>query len=216
MHYLIDGYNLLFRTLRARGSEDLRYERERLVVELGIKLKIAGIDGALIFDSYHQIGPRERFYQQGLDVHYTDEKQTADEYILEWLRLVKRPQDYTVVTSDRGLARRAACKGARVQTVEGFKAMLGKLYLKKLHQPQVMELKPLPTLVKISPEKTETSQERYERIFEERQEGEVPVKEVKKENPRKKIPEKEISSEQREEDDFERWLRIFGNHGPTI
>lgn len=208
MHYLIDGYNLLFRTLRARASEDLRYERERLVIELGNKLKIAGIDAALIFDSHHQIGPRERFFSQGLDIHYTDEKQTADEYILEWLRLIKRPQDYIVVTSDRGLARRAAGKGARVQTVEGFKSALGKLYLKKLRQP--VDLKPLPTLAQASPVKSETVLERYERIFEDKLEGKIPVKEVKevkKEKPREKISEKEAC----DEDDFERWLRIFEN-----
>lgn len=206
MQYLIDGYNLLFRTLRARGSEDLKYERQRLVEELGDKLKIAGIDASLIFDSYHQVGPRERFYQRGLDVHYTDEKQTADDYILEWLRLAKSPQFYTVVTSDRGLARRAAGKGAKVESVEAFKGMLERLYLKKLRAP--VDLKPLPSLIKSSPLKIETSEERYERIFEEKLEGVVPVKDVKKEKPQQKIP---IKEEEREDDDFERWLRIFEN-----
>lgn len=198
--YLIDGYNLLFRTLRARGSEDLKYERQRLVEELGNKLRTSGIDAALIFDSYHQIGPRERLFQFGLDVHYTDEKQTADDYILEWLHLTKRPQDHIVVTSDRNLARRAASKGARVQTIEAFKAMLERIYLKKLRAP--VALKPLPTIIKASPKRIETSEERYERIFEEKLEGAPPKKMQKKKLVKKVVEEKK-------EDDFERWLRIF-------
>lgn len=202
---MIDGYNLLFRTLRARGSEDLKYERERLVEELGNKLKLARIDSALIFDSYHQIGPPERFYQRGLDVHYTDEKQTADDYILEWLRRLARPQDYTVVTSDQGLAKRAANKGARVQSIEAFKAMLNRIYLKKLRAP--VAIKPLPTAFQASPTKIETSEERYERIFEEKLKGEDPLPKVEK--PRKKTIKKEKVEEKKEEDEFERWLRLF-------
>lgn len=201
--YLIDGYNLLFRTLRARGSEDLKYERQRLVEELGEKLRISGIDAALIFDSYHQVGPRERFFQSGLDVHYTDEKQTADDYILEWLRLAKRPQDHIVVTSDRGLARSAAGKGTRVQSTEAFKSMLERIYLKKLRAPII--LKPLPTLIKASPTKIETSEERYERIFEEKLGEEIPKKIQKKKLVKK------VVEEQKDDNDFERWLRLFEN-----
>lgn len=201
MHYLIDGYNLLFRTLRAQGSEDLKYERELLVTKLGNKLKVSGLDAALIFDSYYQIGPRERFFQAGIDVHYTDEKQTADDYILEWLRHAKRPQDHTVVTSDRSLARRAVGSGSRVQTTEAFKAMLERLYAKKLRGPKLV--KPLPNLIKASPTHVESLEERYERIFEEKVQEEPPLK--KKEKKLKKT----VKKEQNEEDDFERWLRIF-------
>lgn len=206
MHYLIDGYNLLFRILRAQGSEDLKYERERLVTKLGNKLKVTRIDAALIFDSYHQIGPRERFFQAGLDVHYTDQKQTADDYILEWLRIVKRPQDYTVVTSDRSLARLAAGKGARIQTAEAFKSMLERIYTKKQHAPMLE--KPLPSVVNLSPTHIETLEERYERIFEEKLKKESSVKEIKKEKLTTTKTSKK-KKEQKEEDDFERWLRLF-------
>lgn len=218
MHYLIDGYNLLFRTLRGRSGENLKEERNRIAEELGNKLLIAGIEATLIFDSYYQVGPRERFYQFGLDVHYTDEKQTADEYILEGVRHASRPQDYIVVTSDRGLARRAAGKGAKIQTIEAFKSMLQRIYIKKLQPIPTSPSLPLLIQPKLAT-KIESSLERYERLFEVKLEGKeerkgetkkkaqkAPIKKVKKP---KEPKEQESPPENQGENDYERWLKAF-------
>ena len=42
MHYYIDGYNLLFRTLQ--GTRELRTQREALVIDLDLKAGLLGLD----------------------------------------------------------------------------------------------------------------------------------------------------------------------------
>jgi predicted RNA-binding protein with PIN domain len=218
MHYYIDGYNLLFRTLRAKGGEDLKIERLHLLNDLAEKLQKTGIEATVVFDSHYQIGDRTRHVLQTLDIHFTDQNQTADAFILECIHSLPNPQFHTVVTSDRHLAWHARCAGAQSQAVEAFRKMLNRVYTKKRYQSAPIAPKPLlsaPVKIKI-----ETLQDKYERIFEEKLKDTVPEQasehapEHAKAPRRKKIPLEKEPLEKREENvesDFDRWLKAFEN-----
>lgn len=204
MHYLIDGYNLLFRCVKARESEDLKTQREEFVKDIAKKIHAAHLDATLIFDSQYQAGPGDRFSIRDLDIQFTDEGETADDRILAHLKKAKSPKDYTVVSSDGRLAWQARIKGAHSLTVEDFIPYLHRIYKKKIKG----KLPSPPLLKPAMPERQPTQEERYEKIFEEKLETEpLPTsKELSKsyeKRPRKKKVSKPTIS------DYERWLKAF-------
>ncbi len=138
MHYYIDGYNLLFRILRA--GDDLTKQRETIIEDLSHKIALLGIDATLVFDSQYQLGESTRSHLRNLEILYTDYQQTADDLILKELKREPNPQQHTVVTSDKKLAWYARRKSAKTETVEEFFAWLNKAYKNKLrHQKQAKE-----------------------------------------------------------------------------
>lgn len=197
MHYFIDGYNLLFRLVKA-SDEDLQLQREKIIEELGKKINLLNIDATIVFDSYYQKGMRERSHKQNFEVLFTDEGETADECILDELKTRKNIRQEIVVTSDKKLAWQARLKGAQTQTVEDFFAFLKQKWRKKVHSPRKQE--PLAFVPPPPPEKKESIEDFYLRSFEEAL-AEEPfyIKERQKEEKRKS--------------DFERWLEAFeDNH----
>lgn len=119
MHYFIDGYNLFFRLPETKRS--LEEGRELLIDSLlGIKMSLT-----IVFDGGDNDMPR-RTHKGPLEIVYTAKGQSADNYILEEVSWVKNPQDYTVVTSDKQLARRCQMAGSKCQTISSFLALLEK------------------------------------------------------------------------------------------
>lgn len=199
MHYIIDGYNLLFRTTRARESEDLKAERQQIIQELSNKLKIARLDASLIFDAHLKEGLGQQFFVKDLSVYFTDKGETADDYILEVVRQSPNPAIQTVVTSDTHLAWRVRRRGAHSLPVEEFRKTLERIYRKKLSpSPSAVLLKPLSKKI--------TLEERYEKIFAESAQEEVLPKRKKSTHLPK---ETEILS------DYERWLKAFEKDSGT-
>ena len=192
MYYIIDGYNLLFRKLHARESENLKVERQKIVQELSKKLKIAGLHASLIFDAHQKEGLSEQFFVEDLRIYFTDEGETADDHIVELIRKSSKPQEQIVVTSDSILAWRTRRRGANSLTVEEFLTTLERIYKKKLNP------KTLPTPLLKPSIKKPSLEEHYEKIFEEK-------------SQRKKIEGKKIEKREtkKPESDYERWLRIF-------
>lgn len=131
MHYYIDGYNLLFRTLRA--GDDLRKQRQDLIVELETKSQFLELDVTIVFDSHYQPdeGARSRF--KNLEVCYSGVGETADDFILQELK-EKNSKEETVVTSDRQLAWRCRRRLAQTISVEEFMAWLDKRCKNKRRQ----------------------------------------------------------------------------------
>lgn len=206
MHYYIDGYNLLFRTVRAADDGDLRTQREKVIVELAAKINIAALDATLVFDSQFKAGPGEILCLESLDIHFTDEGVTADDYIIDSLRRAEHPRSITVVTSDGRLAWRARRKMAQSMPVEEFLALLNRIYRKKKR----LEAEPIPkVVVEVAPVKKKrlTADEKYAAIFEEK---------LKAAEPMARIPLPEGSDRPQKKhvridkpDDMERWLREF-------
>lgn len=132
MHYFIDGYNLMFRTLHA--SDDLQTQRWRIIHDLNEKIQILNLDVTLVFDSHYQFGEATRTHFNKLEIQFTEQGETADEFILEELKHEQTPQMQTVVTSDKTLAWLSRRSAAKTETVEEFLGWLNKRYKNKRRQ----------------------------------------------------------------------------------
>jgi hypothetical protein len=196
MHYYLDGYNMMFRILRA--TEDFQSQRERIISDLSTKMQVLGLDVTVVFDAKYQKGEMSRFRTRSLEILYTAEGETADEYILNELKAESKPSEHTVVTSDKQLAYLAKLCHSHAETVEHFIAWLNRRYKNKLRRP-VTEAKkhvpPTPIQAKapaaLPPEQC---YDYYLGVFEQR---------LKEQSIKSKSEPKEILS------DMQRWLRAF-------
>lgn len=135
MHYYIDGYNLLFRILKA--GDEVRKQREEITLELEKKIRILDLDVTLVFDSHYQEGESTRSHFKSLEIIFTAQHETADEFILHELKNSKSPSQQMVVTSDKQLARLCKLRLAQTQSVEEFFSFLEKRYKNKLRQKRL-------------------------------------------------------------------------------
>lgn len=134
MHYYIDGYNLLFHLKSAH--DDLEKERDWLVQYLHHRIDTLKLNVSLVFDSHYQFGDSTRGHLVNLEIIFTSERETADDFIIDLLRGRPGIKNVTVVTSDRKLAWHARSLGAKTQSVSEFLAWLEKSYKNKLRQKQ--------------------------------------------------------------------------------
>jgi len=132
MHYFIDGYNLIFRLFYS--LDDLKVQREQIIKDLQGKIQCIGLDVTLVFDAQYQYGEMTRSHFRDLEVVFTAQGETADEYILNELKDNVHSIKHTVVTSDKKLAWQADRRGAKTESVEEFIVLLNKRYKNKLQQ----------------------------------------------------------------------------------
>lgn len=149
MHYFIDGYNMLFRLLH--GSDDLQSQRQAFIYDLNKKISLINLDVSIVFDSTFQIGGRSRTHYDALEILYSAEGETADEYILDELKNSLHPQQETVVTSDKRLAWKARNRSAHTESVEEFILWLNRAYKNKLRQLKKGKQAPLSAASPPSP-----------------------------------------------------------------
>lgn len=167
MHYFIDGYNLMFRRLRA--GTDLQTQRASIIKELDECASILQLDITIVFDAHYQCGLGSRSHFHCLEICFTEERETADEYILKELKRMVKPQHETVITSDKKFASYARRLSAKTETVEKFMIWLTKRCQNRIRKDN----RPQPSIPTISPKsssdlKYESDMERWLRIFEER------------------------------------------------
>jgi len=233
MHYYIDGYNILFSLLKSQ--DNLQVSRNRLIQSLKIKIEKINLPATVVFDSQFQEGESERLFLGQLEVVFTDAGQTADDYILERIKEVARPQDYTVVTSDKKLSWLARRKLAKTESCKEFLSFLEKRYknslkdkdstpLKKKVEVQKKIEKPLNPLIKPSPNgklitgpKKGASEKELLEYYLDKFDKEIPVCSVKK-KPIKKLKKKENLFDESNDGenvpyitDRERWEKIFSS-----
>lgn len=134
MHYLIDGYNWLFRTPKSSLSFE---EKRRLFIEELYQLSCNLSDQiTLVFDAKDASRDlSSKGHYKSLEIIYTTHKQNADEYILQALEEIKGTK--TVITRDRELASKAKLLGAKVLSMDAFYEML----LKKKKKRRSLEAK---------------------------------------------------------------------------
>lgn len=113
IHYVIDGYNLLFRLLEP-GSKIESY-RESLIKILISQAQEKKLSLTVVFDAHHQKNGESRTHKGQLEIVYTDFGQTADAYILEHLT-----PHTVVVTSDDHLARHVKNSGNKSIGIDKF------------------------------------------------------------------------------------------------
>jgi predicted RNA-binding protein with PIN domain len=130
MHYLVDAYNLLFRTLKKRSS--LEKSRQSLIQELNEIIAEINLHVILVFDGAEEHLPLPtKGHFDAIEIIYTSKNQTADEYIYEEVTLSRTPAQLTVVTNDRELTGRCHQHRAKTMTIDEFLHLLFKKKTKK-------------------------------------------------------------------------------------
>ena len=125
MHYLVDAYNLLFRTSKKTGS--LEKSRQKMIEELNEAISNSKLNVTLVFDGAEQHLPySSRGHYDALELVYTPKSMSADEYISEEVINSRSPTQITVVTNDRELSIRCRNHRAKTQTIDAFIAFLTK------------------------------------------------------------------------------------------
>ncbi len=97
MRYLIDGYNLLFRITKPTPS--LEKKRQQLISELNEIISEFNLKATLVFDGSHAaISHAMRHHFDAIELVYTYENLSADEYIIEEVNASRRPEQIVVIT----------------------------------------------------------------------------------------------------------------------
>lgn len=116
MIYYLDGYNYLF--TRGKKEDPLHTSREEVLDEFSERTK--DLNFIVVFDAHHNPHEISRTYYKNLEVVYTSQEQTADEYILERVSLAKVPYNITVISNDKKLLNAATELKARIFSFEKF------------------------------------------------------------------------------------------------
>lgn len=130
MRYIVDGYNLLFKEAWTRTASSLEQARKQLIEELDTLASTLHLDLTVVFDAPFQSDDLRRGHYRSLEIVFTAKGQTADDYIVSLADVVGKKA--IVVTSDRGLSRRAKGSGATIEGVHDFLVHLRKKSRNKL------------------------------------------------------------------------------------
>jgi len=116
LHYLIDGYNLLY-ALTEIPAGSLETKRLTLLNFLQTQQLHGHNDLTIVFDSRQGMGDRER--QFGFDIVYTA-GESADDRISAMVRKAANPRILVVVTNDRGIQTLVRGTGAKWMSADEF------------------------------------------------------------------------------------------------
>lgn len=100
---LVDGYNMIggWPDLAALSKSDLEAARDSLLERLADFQAFSGRQVIVVFDAYRVPGLGKSFIQNQVEVHFTKEKETADECIERLCHEYARPRrQIYVATSD--------------------------------------------------------------------------------------------------------------------
>ncbi|MFD3261738.1 NYN domain-containing protein [Paenibacillus lentus] len=100
---LVDGYNMIggWPELAALSKVGMQEARDRLLERLANHQAFSGRKVIVVFDAYRVPGLGKSFNQNQVEVHFTKEKETADECIERLVReLTHRRRQIYVATSD--------------------------------------------------------------------------------------------------------------------
>ncbi|GIP61223.1 NYN domain-containing protein [Paenibacillus sp. FSL W8-0186] len=100
---LVDGYNMIggWPELAALSKVGMQEARDRLLERLANHQAFSGRKVIVVFDAYRVPGLGKSFNQSKVEVHFTKEKETADECIERLVReLSHRRRQIYVATSD--------------------------------------------------------------------------------------------------------------------
>jgi len=129
MHYIIDGYNLLFRILAI--GKNLSEQRDTIIKSLNKKIQALEIEIAIVFDSGFNIDESPKTHYNHLEIQFTSQGVTADEWIINKVKRSAHPETLIVVTSDKKLALSVRHHLGKTETVEEFVTTLNQRYKNK-------------------------------------------------------------------------------------
>jgi uncharacterized protein len=128
MHYLIDGYNLLFRLPKTKGS--LENKRLLLIEELNDAISKLHLQATVVFDASDERSFSTRSHYDAIEIVYTTKKISADAYILNHVEESRKPGGLCVVSSDSELIRKSKALGSKTMQLKEFLAMIQKKQVK--------------------------------------------------------------------------------------
>ena len=132
---IIDGYNvlqswppfsnLLDSTFPTRPKDPkFAQARDRLIRLIAEYAQYRGLRAIVVFDAHQRKTHQPtRNIQEGLEVIYTKWQQTADDYIIDWIRKYDGDLEIEVITSDQALSQRGRQSGATVRSTFEFSDM---------------------------------------------------------------------------------------------
>ncbi len=216
-----------------QSFKQLQTERELLLEDLNQKASLLNLNLSVVFDAAYQAGGRSRSHFNALEIIYTAEGETADEYLVDMVSHLRRPRQIIVVTNDKILASHIRHSSVKIETVNHFMEWLNRSYAKRLKTPKI-DKKPLlpisrplaivpkmaPLISKeiVSPKTNKESEfEYYQRIFEAEYENLKQLEAVKKRPAKKTRQPKKIKQDpfttprliKNESTEMERWLKAF-------
>lgn len=124
MHYIIDGYNLLFQI--EEKIDPLQESREEVISFLLTSVAANCKTVTVVFDSgkgAEDFFPT-RYSLSNLEVIYSPKNLCADKYILEMLQISTNPKRITVISSDNFLCKRGKELGAKALPIDAFLEMI--------------------------------------------------------------------------------------------
>ena len=210
MHYYIDGYNLLFRSAWKITGTNLEKLRTQLIQELDTEVSLLPITVTIVFDAPLQNEDLRRSHFRSLEIIFTSQGQTADDFLISLFRELDAPKNATLVSSDRDLQKRAKLFSVKSQSIEDFLTWLRKRSYKKRIISEKPEIKPAPKqATKLAPKKNTQRQTTSKSSKEKKADWEeVQVTERKPAKPYKKFqtfPKDELPSLS----DFHLWEQLF-------
>jgi uncharacterized protein len=120
---LVDGYNVLQSWPQFAHQLETQFElaRNRLIRMVANFADFQGHRVVVVFDAPRRDYPKvKRKKQEGLEVVYTKRNQTADDYIIRWIKRYKGGKHIEVITSDRELGSSVRRLGASVRNTFEF------------------------------------------------------------------------------------------------
>lgn len=145
MHYLIDGYNLLYQVgrLQTGRSAHLDSARLELLRLLQSRFKDEQVQITVVFDARGAPSSvREEQDYHGIEVRYTL-RQEADDLIETMIRSASSPKKLTVISNDRRLKEAARRRGC--PSMEGLEFWELLTHRPRAESPPLTQEKP-PTL----------------------------------------------------------------------
>ncbi len=124
MHYIIDGYNLLFQI--EEKIDPLKESRDEVISFLLTSVAANCKTVTVVFDSgkgAEDFFPT-RYSLSNLEVIYSPKNLCADKYILELLEISKNPRLITIISSDNFLCKRGKELGAKALSIHVFLEMI--------------------------------------------------------------------------------------------
>lgn len=103
-YLLVDGYNIIFawEELKQLANKNIDSARSKLADLLCNYQGFTKVNVLLVFDAYRVEGHKEEtVIYQNINIIYTKEAQTADQYIEQYVHEKKNKYDITVATSDQ-------------------------------------------------------------------------------------------------------------------
>lgn len=113
MHYLVDGYNLLFAFENPFEEGSFEKTRSCFIDQMEKACLYTGLKITLVFDTHYKQEPDVLPHiatKGSLNIIYAPSDLSCDDYILEHLSSGKKTSRWTVVTSDKSLAKQVTFK----------------------------------------------------------------------------------------------------------